>query len=503
MIPRYSDPKMTAIWSDENKFDRWQKVELAIIEARTKLRLVSGEIFFEITNSLEQKPINIERINAIERETNHDMIAFVKERKENLVVHLRRYFHDVVTSYDIEEPALALILIEACHHVLMEIAKLDEQLVRLAKRYCFTPMNARTHGQEAEVQSFGARCLTWLAELRFLRDRLEENVDRLEYSKISGAIGKYNAKLTPELEETALGLLGLKTFSGATQIIPRSHYIATAQVLCNIVQVIEKIAHDIRLSARSGKPLMQEPFGKKQTGSSAMPQKKNPIGSEKLSGMSRLAQGYLVAIQQNLFTWEERAIEQSSCERIVWPDLCHVTVHSIVTLTKILTGLRVYPDNMLWEIKNSRGCYAAAQAKDWLKEKGEPFGIDEEAAYRIVQLAAFNAHEPGPFEKELRSTTISSMMMVDSVYFNSLRKTDVAPGSIEGIISSGLLRATEELSHAEYTVANWNRILRRMFNTSVLKSEWSRLFDLSSFLIHEKVLFKKILDWTPCAEDIE
>ncbi|MFA6445686.1 MAG: lyase family protein [Candidatus Paceibacterota bacterium] len=497
MIKRYRDESIENLWSNENKVALWQDVELAVIQARVQLGQVAEDVFLKIQKTLSSKPVNINRWLELEEVLKHDLNAFVKERKENLPQGLRFYIHDQMTSYDTEEAAFALTLSLSCEYTLQKIDMLEHELVRLAKRYCFTPMNARTHGQEAEMQSFGAKCLTWLVELRLGRESLFRSMGNLKYSKLSGAIGKYGS-ISPELEEKALRILGLKPFFGATQIVPRGFYLSTAQALCQVTQAVNKIAHDIRLSARSGKPLMQEPFGKKQTGSSAMPHKKNTIFTEKIEGMDRLARGYLKSIEENSMTWEERAIEQSSCERVAWPDLFHVTVHSITTLTKVLSGLRVYPDNMLWEIKNSRGCYAAAQAKDWLKKYGQSVGIDEDSAYRIVQLAAFNAHEPCKWARDLRFVPLMSLYGADNKFcecLSGMMRSNCE--SIETIIVFGRLHLSDQLDCDEDQIQLWNRSLQKLFASTKMVKDWHKRFIPSYLLRNEPILFRKIIGWTP------
>lgn len=497
MIKRYNDSRLVSLWSDENKVAMWQKVELAVIKARALQGKYPLEIYQRIFDALTAKPVNINRWLEIEKNIHHDLNAFVAERKENMSEDLRRHFHDGITSYDTEEPALALILFDSCECVIKEIIHLEDEIISMAKKYCFTPMNARTHGQEAEMQSFGARCLTWLTELRLGAKRLVESRINLRVSKLSGAIGKYGT-ISPELEKEALEILNLEPFYGATQIVPRSLYLPTAQALCQVTQAVNKIAHDIRLCARSGKPLMQEPFGKKQTGSSAMPQKKNPILTEKIAGMERIAVGCLTMIQANSLTWEERAIEQSSCERVAWPDLFQATIHTTQTLIKVLKGLKVYPDNMLWEIINSRGCYAAAQAKDWLKENGPKVGIDEESAYRIVQLAAFNVHEPSELAEKIREKPSDSFTAADvnllEAYAEHLHPTGYI--TLGEIIPKGSLRCSKQLDHTPETVAWWNKALLELFRSDYdLLVEWNDLFRPSHLLCGEEILFKEILDW--------
>jgi len=490
MIARYENKDLTEIFSDKVKVAMWQRVELAVIKARRELGLIPSGVDILIMEAL-RTPVDIIRCLELEDRLKHDLNAFVTERKEKIPANLRRYFHDGMTSYDTEEPAFAIILSEAWSHISNMLTPLSGELERLAKTYRYTPMNARTHGQEAEMQSFGARVLTWYKELANVpHGDVERGLGR---SKLSGAIGKYGT-INPQLEEEALEILGLKPFLGATQIVPRNQYLPLAQTLCQIVQAINKIATDIRLMARSGKPLVQEPFGKRQTGSSAMPQKKNTILTEKINGMERLAKGYLLSIQENLQTWEERAIEQSSCERVAWPDLFHVTAHAIETLTKVLKGLQVYPDNMLWEIINSRGCYAAAQAKDFLKEHGVSVGIDEDSAYRIVQLAAFNVHSASEWAEMTRKVPPSSLDVADAALRNGIiefRREE--PVSIEDIIPKGELRISEQLEISEEKVSEWNRMLFELFANQKILEEWSVLFQPSYLLRNEPFLFRQIL----------
>ncbi|PJA09925.1 adenylosuccinate lyase, partial [Candidatus Falkowbacteria bacterium CG_4_10_14_0_2_um_filter_41_15] len=230
-----------------------------------------------------------------DQEIHHDLNAFVDERIRHINSHLHQYFHKNITSYDTEEPAFAYSLSEAVRVIEPLGAALEQTLKALAIKYRHTIMNGRTHGQEAEMQSFGARCLTWLADYLVARKALWQSLDNLKYSKLSGAIGKYGS-LDPKIEEGALKILGFVPFYGATQIMPRILYAPIAQNLCNLVAVIDKIGMDIRLASRSGRPLLQEPFKKKQKGSSAMPHKKNTIRTEQLEGMARMAKGYMVMI---------------------------------------------------------------------------------------------------------------------------------------------------------------------------------------------------------------
>jgi adenylosuccinate lyase len=225
-----------------------------------------------------------------------------------------------------------------------------------------------------------------------------------------------------------------------------------------------------------------------------MPHKKNTIRTEQLEGMERLALGYEFAILANIKTWEERAIEQSSVERVAWPDLFHVTANSLKVLTGVISGLKVYPDNMLKELVASRGCYAASQAKEVLKELGGDKWSDVEEAYRIVQLAAFNVFEPNERAKHMRQNPESSFEMADG--FLSAGQLDALESSyvhVRDLIMKGDLRVTEELEATSEQVERWNGILMEIFKTKENRVRWYEIFYPSVLLKHESILFKEIL----------
>lgn len=486
MIPRYENPEIAAIWTQANKGLMWQRVELAVVRAKEVLGEAKPQSA-ERMDILLSEPIDVEEWNRLDGILHHDFNAFLAERLRFLTPVYHPFWHPGTTSYDTEEPAFALMLTASLEVVKAKVARAEEALVLLARRYRYTPMYARTHGQGAKVQTFGKRCLTYLVQLRFVRDELLRSAWVLEYSKLSGAVGNYGGRLSPELERETLKILGLKPFYGATQIMPRVLYVPFATNLSLLVDVLDQIALDLRLSARSGLTLMQEPFAAKQKGSSAMPHKKNTIGSENTAGMARLANVFLQAIKANVVTWEERAIEQSSVERVAWSDLFHVVCQALKTMTKILKGLRVYPDQMMRELYEARGCYASDEAKEVLKQLGVPFGLESEAAYRIVQLAAFNVFEPGDEVQALRDTPSASLP----------RKVAYCPQpnhiSIERVIREGLLRPSDQLDITEDQVVRWNESLRQMFDQPENVTLWQETFRLDRLLRHEQVLFREIL----------
>lgn len=493
MIKRYSDPKITENWSDETRVSLWQKTELAVIEAREKLGRIPSKAHHDIQCALEEHRIDITWWLEREKVIKHDPNAFLEERLRWLTPEQQVHFHKQMTSYDTEEPTFAALLRYSCEWVRLHVVALQAEIKTQALRYRYTPMNARTHGQEAELQSFGKRLLSWYTDLQAALDTVGRTIENLQYSKLSGTIGT-NSGIDPELERETLGILGLQPWYGATQIMPRVLYSPVASALADLVTVADKIAHDIRLGARSGRPLYHEPFTKEQKGSSAMPHKKNPIGCEKIEGMARMARAYAAGIKENIKTWEERAIEQSSVERVFWPDIFHVTVHALKTLTTIVKELVVYPDNMLLEIVDSHGTYASNEAKELLAEIGLPFGLDREAAYQIVKLASFNACAPTPERKELREGVIDSLVRADSSLYKALRIVEAQPQkkSIQHIIELGNLTPHESVAADVGQVRKWWLVLEEIFSIPENRHCFAEIFKPSHILKNEAHLFKHV-----------
>jgi len=492
MIARYEVKEISQTFSDETKVNLWQTLEMAVLLAMVNLKKIDHSIYSKIKEIWSANPVDIEWWLKRDEEIHHDLNAFLDERYRHLPVELHCYIHKNITSFDTEEAPFALSLQKALVLVDMYLSALTGTLTSLALRYRYTIMNGRTHGQEAEMQSFGARILTWLSDLEVAARSLKIASTNLQYSKLSGAIGKYGS-IDPELEKETLRILGLKPLYGATQIIPRIIYVPVAQALANMVSVIDKIATDIRLAARSGRPLMQEPFKKKQKGSSIMPHKKNPISSEQLEGMAKMARGFAGMITDTIKTWEERSIEQSCVERVAWPDLFHVTIRSLNVLNKTLSGLQVYPDNMLEEILQSRGVYASGEVKEFLKENTADYGLSNEDVYRIVQLAAFNVFKPIPERMTIRSK-VSSSLAESWELLNSLGNLPaVKIISLADIIPNAGLEATDALDIETADVDRYNQALRELFRKDGIKERWSRLFTPEFLLRNEKVLYWEIL----------
>jgi adenylosuccinate lyase len=489
VIKRYENPQIAEIWTDESKLACWQKVELAVIEARDSLKIIPEEIYSKIRDILRANPVDIAWWRDREKETQHDLQAWVEERVRHLPIELRQYFHEGMTSYDTEETPFLMLLHKSLTVVYAGCDALKSSLKDKAIKYRYCPQMGMSHGQFGEVQSCGKRFLTWYKEIEVAEENVRTQANNLRFSRLSGAMGNYGG-VSPEVEKKTLELLGFEPFYGATQILPRQIFGPLAEALAGLIAVISKIGTDIRLGARSPRPIYQEPFGKKQTGSSRMPQKKNTILSEQLEGMERMALGYLVMIMQNIRTWEERAIEQSCVERIAWPDLFHVAMRSLTVCIKIMEGLQVYPDHMIQDISDTRGTWAAGPAKEFLRERLAPFGITTEEAYRIVQLASFMAFQPSRWAKDIRKNPPQSFKAADKLL-------QIAPAAsmqsgfsvIDLIISRAQLSVIDDLDVNEDQISNWNSALRAL----TFDEEWQKVFSVKDRLKDEAVLYKEIL----------
>ncbi len=507
MDSRYEIKEITNVCAYESKWLGCQKVELAVTQAKAELRIIPLQSHKIISEILAEKPINIKRIKEIEEETNHDYNAFLKERREVLrvelqkmglseerIIELESLIHGGgMTTYDGQEAMFAMMLLESIGTIRKYYTPLEKTLKKMAVKYRHTVMYERTHGQGAKLKTFGAVCLGYIQELRVVSETLENASQKLAYSKISGAVGNWGSGLTPEIEKQALAILGFKPFPGASQIMPRVLYAPIGNALAQLALTLHRIANNIRLGARSGNPIFREPIGKKFTGSSVMPNKQNTILSERMEGAARLAEMYASAIQKNIVTWEARSIEMSIVERVVWPDIFHITVYSLKLMDKILSGLRVYPDNMMREIINSCGCYAADEATDILKKLGISYGITHDDAYRIVQLAAFNIEEANEEEKQARENLSQSFAELDNLYRKFQNIPPKAQVSIQCVISSAKLKASSELAATEKDIARWNQILEQIFRNPKNIKRWDGIFLPSHILENEKTLYAEIL----------
>lgn len=492
MIPRYAIPIVSTICSLPAKYVRWLKVEIAIIQARINLELIPKDKGELLIAQLQEHPIDANWIDEREITIKHDLNAFLEERLRFVDLELQQYFHQGATSYDTEEPALSNMLINVGNLIIHECVPLKESLLAKAYRYRYTPMLGRTHGQEAKIQSFGKRFADYVFNFNKIMTEFDEVLKSLEYSKISGAIGNYSS-IDPEVEQEALRILGLKPFIGATQILPRTIHGELAKKIQSLACLIEQIALDVRLGARSGLPICRENFGKGQKGSSAMPHKRNTILAEQLCGIKRLIDAYVNALVGNSTTWEERSIDQSCVERVAWEDLFHSIIYSIQKATALTTGLVVLPDNMMKEIINSRGCYASDEVKDFAKKYGSEYELDAEDSYRLVQLASFNVHEPIGFWKDLRETEITSLQHAQNLLMEAMQQPVEIPQSIQKVLVNGALKVSDELEATEEQVSQWNDVLKKIFASEEKVEEFNTLFSIPQILRNEHYIFDNLM----------
>src|SRR5947207_1735303 len=315
MIDRYTLPEMGALWSEETKFQKWLDVEIAVREVHAEMGVIPREALEEIKSRAR---FTVERINEIEKTTDHDVIAFTTNLAEN-IGPASRYVHYGLTSSDVVDTANALLLRESCDILLAKIGSLLDVLKRRAFEFKDTPQIGRTHGIHAEPTSFGLVWALWYSEMRRNKERLETARERVAVGKISGAVGAF-AHLSPEIEEKVCEKLGVKAADVSTQVVQRDRY---AEYLCTLAIVassLEKIALQVRHWQRTEVREAQEYFKPGQKGSSAMPHKRNPILSERICGMARVVRANSIVGLENVALWHERDISHSSAERVVLPD---------------------------------------------------------------------------------------------------------------------------------------------------------------------------------------
>ena len=379
MIPRYTRPVMGRIWEQENRYRQWLKVELAVVKSMAQLGQIPAQAAQEIADKAD---FDVERIDEIEREVRHDVIAFLTSVAEH-VGDSSRYIHLGLTSSDILDTSLALLLKEAADILLDDIQVLLEVLKRRAFEHRDTVMIGRSHGIHAEPVTFGLKLALWYAEMDRNRQRLRRAQETISVGKISGSVGTY-ANVDPEVEKLACGQLGLKPAPISTQIIQRDRHAEYFSTLAIVASSIEKIAIEIRHLQRTEVLEAEEYFAKEQKGSSSMPHKRNPIGSENLSGLARLVRSNAMAAMENIPLWHERDISHSSVERVIAPDSTILLDYMLHRLTKLLDRLVVYEDRMKANLESTGGLFFSQLVLLALTEGG----LDRDEAYRLIQRNA-------------------------------------------------------------------------------------------------------------------
>ena len=379
MIDRYLPADMARIWSEENKFSNWLRVELEVCEALADRGWIPEE---SMANIREKAGFSLKRIQEIEEVTHHDLIAFTTSVAE-LVGSDSRYIHWGLTSTDVVDTAQALQLMEASSLILKSIDELIEAVGRRALEHRKTVMMGRTHGVHAEVTTFGLKLAVWYEEMRRNRERMNRAAETMRVGKISGAVGTY-AHLDPGIEERVCRRLGLEAARASTQTLQRDRHAEYVATLAIIGSSLEKFATEIRHLQRTEVREAEEPFAAGQKGSSAMPHKRNPVKCEQICGLARLLRGYAATAMENGALWHERDISHSSAERVILPDATAVLCYVLRSMTRIVDGLVVYPERMLKNMQLTRGLAFSGQLLLDLVRKG----VAREQAYAWVQRCA-------------------------------------------------------------------------------------------------------------------
>ena len=386
MIPRYTQPEMGAIWSDQRRYETWLEVELAATDAMAAAGIVPADAARELR---ERAGFDVARIEAIEAVTQHDVIAFTTAVAEQ-AGPAARWLHFGLTSSDVLDTAQALQMREACGLIVKDLAALMDAVRARAEEHRRTPMIGRTHGVHAEPMTFGVKLALWYAELRRDLDRVLRARDTISVGKISGAVGMF-AHLDPEIEARVCERLGLTPAPVSSQVIQRDRHAELLSALALTAASLEKFAVEIRGLQKTEIGEVEEPFARGQKGSSAMPHKRNPIACEQITGLARLVRGHATAALENVALWHERDISHSSVERVILPDSFIALDHMLRRFTKVVRGMVVYPDRMRENLERSRGVVFSGTVLLELARRG----ISREQAYEWVQRNAMRAFHEG------------------------------------------------------------------------------------------------------------
>ncbi len=394
MIERYSLPEMAAIWDEENKLALWVEIEVEAVKAWAEL----GKIPADAAKRIEEKAsLDIERMQELERETHHDVIAFLKAVGET-VGEDARYIHLGMTSSDILDTATAVQISKSGHLILEALDDLTDAVRKLALEHRKTPIIGRTHGVHAEPMSLGVKFAYWWDELSRTGDVVALAVGGAAVGKLSGAVGTY-ANLDPRVEEMVCEALGIRAADISNQVVSRDRHARYLLALALLGSVIGRQALEVRLLARTETGEILEGFGKKQKGSSAMPHKKNPIKCEQMCGLPRLLRGNALAGMENVELWHERDISHSSVERVILPDSSIIAHYMTVKFDGIVRALDIRPERMLESLKSSRGLAFSGTVLTRLVESG----LSRDEAYDRVQAAAMEARRTGESFRETLS----------------------------------------------------------------------------------------------------
>jgi adenylosuccinate lyase len=408
LIDRYTHPKMGRIFTEQNEFQKWLDVELAVCEVMAEDGLIPTQALTEIK---ETTKVDVSRIRSIELEVRHDLIAFLQSLAEQ-AGDSGKFIHLGLTSSDVKDTALSLQMLEAAKLIEQDLQKLMIEVAKQAKLHKFTIMVGRTHGIHAELITFGLKMALWYSELERHLERLSLAISSIRVGKISGAVGTF-ANVDPQIEARVCEKLGLEPAKVSSQILQRDRHAHFISTLALIGSSLDKFATEIRNLQRTDILEVEEAFAKGQKGSSAMPHKRNPITCEQIAGLARVLRSNSLAAMENVALWHERDMTHSSVERIIIPDSCILLDHMLRKFTTVVGNLQVYPANMEKNLRKTYGITNSQRVLLALVDKG----MSRQDAYKIVQTNAFAAWDQGLDFCEViqKSPEISGLLSIDEI----------------------------------------------------------------------------------------
>ncbi|MCY1616172.1 adenylosuccinate lyase [Staphylococcus pettenkoferi] len=408
MIERYSREEMSRIWTDQNRYEAWLEVEILACEAWSKLGYIPKE---DVEKIRQNAKVDVDRAKEIEEQTRHDVVAFTRQVSETLGEE-RKWVHYGLTSTDVVDTALSYVVKQANDIIEKDLERFIEVLAEKAKKYKYTLMMGRTHGVHAEPTTFGVKMALWYAEMKRNFERFKRVREEIEVGKMSGAVGTF-ANIPPEIEAHVCKELGLDCAPVSTQTLQRdrhAYYIATLSL---INTSLEKFAVEVRNLQKTETREVEEAFAKGQKGSSAMPHKRNPVGSENITGISRVIRGYITTAYENVPLWHERDISHSSAERVMLPDVTIALDYALNRFTNIIDRLTVYEDNMKENINKTFGLVFSQRVLLALINKG------------MVREEAYDTVQPKAMESWQTKTPFRELVEQDSKITDLLSKEDL------------------------------------------------------------------------------
>ncbi len=411
MIPKYSRPDMSAIWSDKGKYDRWLQVEIAVCDAWAE----RGDIPQEAAEKIHGAKYNLDDFERYLKEIHHDVISFLRSVADSLGEE-SRFVHMGLTSYDVVDTALGMQLRDSCNILQRDLTALTTVVEEKARRYKDTLMMGRTHGVHAEPITFGLKLAGWVDELGRHQSRLAEAKAEVAIGKVSGAVGSH-ATVPPDIEEKVCARLGLGIEPISTQIVQRDRHARFMTTLAVLASSLEKFATELRHLQRTEVLEVEEPFEEGQAGSSAMPHKRNPEKCERVCGLARVVRGYAVTSLENVALWHERDLTDSAPERIILPDACLLLDYMLDLFTYVVRGLQVYPGRMRENLELTQGLVFTSRALVALVNKG----LGREKAYKLIQsnsMRAWKERVPlrGLLEADPEVSTLLSAAELDEIF---------------------------------------------------------------------------------------